>query len=72
VYPELAQGLVGSRLEEAIIADAATRAVALLDPGNDLNASADYRRHLAGVLTARVLCAARDRAIVQRAARTQP
>ena len=40
-------------------ADAVRRAV---EPDADLHASADYRRHLAGVLTRRVLGAARDEA----------
>jgi len=71
-FPQPAQELVGSRLEDAFIADAAARATAPLDPGGDLHASADYRRHLAGVLVARALRSARDRAIAQRAERGRP
>jgi CO/xanthine dehydrogenase FAD-binding subunit len=72
VFPELAETLIGSRLEDAIIAGVAARAAALLDPGDDLHASADYRRHLAGVLTMRALRQARDRAVAGRAGQTRP
>jgi carbon-monoxide dehydrogenase medium subunit len=41
---------------------AAARATALLDPEADIHASADYRRHLGRVLTARALAQAADRA----------
>jgi carbon-monoxide dehydrogenase medium subunit len=41
---------------------AARRAAELVEPDSDLHASADYRRHLTEVLTARALCRARERA----------
>ena len=65
-FPKLAETLIGYRLDDDVVAGVAARAVALLDPGEDLHASADYRRHLAGVLTRRAFCEARDRAIAQR------
>ncbi len=42
-------------LGEAAIEAAARRATELVDPDADIHASADYRRHLAGVLTKRAL-----------------
>src|SRR5205823_4296483 len=42
-------------LGDAAIAAAARRATELVDPDADIHASADYRRHLAGVLTKRGL-----------------
>src|SRR5712692_11892064 len=61
-FPKLAAGLVGSRLEEDSILETAKAAVAECEPGSDLHASAQYRRHLAGVLAARALRAAREEA----------
>ncbi len=51
----------GDLSEEAIEA-AASRAGELVQPDSDIHASADYRRHLTGVLTARALKRARTRA----------
>jgi aerobic carbon-monoxide dehydrogenase medium subunit len=53
----LEQGGVGERN----IDDAAARAAELVDPGADLHASAEYRRHLTGVLTRRALKRAVER-----------
>jgi CO/xanthine dehydrogenase FAD-binding subunit len=61
-FPEIAARLVGTRLEEKIIEEAARDAAAESEPGGDLHASAEYRRHLARVLAARALRAARERA----------
>ena len=61
--PEIGAQLAGSRLDEAAIAAAADAAAGLTDPEGDLHASADYRKHLARVLAARVLHAARDDAM---------
>ncbi len=61
-FPKLAAGLVGSRLEEDSIREVTKAAVAVCEPGSDLHASAQYRRHLAGVLVARALRAAREEA----------
>jgi carbon-monoxide dehydrogenase medium subunit len=49
-------------LGDAAIAAAARRASELVDPDSDLHASADYRRHLVGVLTERALRRARETA----------
>jgi CO/xanthine dehydrogenase FAD-binding subunit len=59
-FPALAHRLVGTRLEKAALRDVAHDAVAMLEPGSDTHASADYRRHLAGVLITRVLQSAYD------------
>jgi CO/xanthine dehydrogenase FAD-binding subunit len=61
-FPELAQRLVGTRLDGAVLREVAHDAAASLQPGSDTHASADYRRHLADVLAARVLQAAYDNA----------
>jgi carbon-monoxide dehydrogenase medium subunit len=49
-------------LSDAAIAAAAAKAGELVQPDSDIHASADYRRHLTGVLTARALKRARLRA----------
>ena len=58
--PEIGELLAGKRLDDASIAEAADAAAGLIDPDGDLHATADYRRHLARVLAARVLKAARE------------
>ena len=40
---------------DAAVEAAVRRAAELVDPDSDLHASADYRRHLTGVLTARAI-----------------
>lgn len=47
---------------DGVIEAAARRAAESVHPDSDLHASADYRRHLTGVLTARALRRARERA----------
>ena len=59
-FPALAQRLVGTRLEKETLRAVAHDAVATIEPGTDTHASADYRRHLAGVLIRRVLQSAYD------------
>jgi carbon-monoxide dehydrogenase medium subunit len=55
--------LAGARDLDQQLLDAARQTVmGAIDPGSDLHASADYRRHLAGALTRRVVRAAFDRA----------
>lgn len=62
-FPEIAQRLIGTRLEDGLLREAATDAAAGCEPGNDPHASAEYRRHLATVLMQRVLRQAAQRAM---------
>ena len=59
-FPEIGAMLQGKRLDDKAIAEAADAAAGLIDPDGDLHATADYRRHLARVMAARVLKAARE------------
>jgi len=61
-FPKLAAGLVGSPLKEDLILETAKRAAAESEPGSDLHASAEYRRHLACVLLKKVLYKAYEEA----------
>jgi CO/xanthine dehydrogenase FAD-binding subunit len=61
-FPELAARLAGTTLEDEAIEAIASDAAKETEPGNDLHATADYRRHLARVLAGRALREARDRA----------
>jgi CO/xanthine dehydrogenase FAD-binding subunit len=54
--------LLGSRLDDRTIGEVARRVSARLEPDGDLHASREYRKHVAGVLVARALRAAADRA----------
>jgi len=47
--------LIGSAVDEAAIAAAAREAAAGVDPPGDIHGSAEYRRHLVGVLSARAI-----------------
>ena len=61
-----AEALLAGQAPDAELFQKAAEAVrAAIEPNSDLHASADYRRHLAGVLTERVLTAAAQRAGVQ-------
>jgi len=64
VRPQAAEALLrGQRPGNEAWAAAATAAVSVLDePLSDIHGSADYRRHLAGVLTKQALAAAAERA----------
>jgi len=61
-FPKIAARLVGTKLDEATMQEAANAASAECEPGSDLHASAEYRRHLAGVLAARALRGAYENA----------
>jgi aerobic carbon-monoxide dehydrogenase medium subunit len=62
---EVAAALAGKALDETTVAEAAHAAALSVDPEADLHASAEYRRHLAGVLAAAALRAARDEALAR-------
>jgi len=55
VVVDLGEQLAGQSHDALEPADAAAEAVTHTDPQDDIHATADYRRHLAGVLTARAL-----------------
>ena len=61
-FPELAQSLVGQRMDQAKARAVAQEAAAALEPDSDIHASIAYRRHLAGVLVTRALQQAYDAA----------
>jgi len=62
VAREAAAVLVGARPGEAAFEEAGRRAAAAVRPESDLHASAEYRQHLAAVLTRRALARAAARA----------
>lgn len=53
--PEVETVISGSKGEDAVIAAAAEKAAAAVDPSADVHGSADYRRRMVKVLTARAL-----------------
>jgi len=61
-FPKLAARLVGTKLEDEAIEGVASDAANATEPGSDLHATKEYRRHLARVLTARALREARENA----------
>jgi CO/xanthine dehydrogenase FAD-binding subunit len=61
-FPEIAARLVGTKLDDQAIEGAAGEAAKETDPGADLHATKEYRRHLARVLAARALREACQRA----------
>lgn len=63
LYAEAAaNALVGSSVDEAAIAQAAALAKEITEPASDLRGPADYRSHVAGVMTARAIRRAVERA----------
>ena len=54
-FAELADQLVGHRIDERRASEISQAAAARSEPGSDLHADAPYRRHLAAVLLKRVL-----------------
>jgi len=56
------QALIGKKLDDAAIANAGTLAIAAATPIDDMRGTAEYRRHVVGVLTRRALAIAATRA----------
>jgi CO/xanthine dehydrogenase FAD-binding subunit len=54
--------LAGESLTPSVLAEAADAVRRAIDPGNDIHATAAYRRHVAGVLTGRAIRVAAARA----------
>jgi len=61
-FPKIAAHFLGSMLDDGAIESAASDAAKECDPGADLHATKEYRRHLARVLVARALGEARENA----------
>jgi CO/xanthine dehydrogenase FAD-binding subunit len=59
---EASQALTGKKLDAATIERAAQLAIAASSPIDDMRGTAEYRRHVVGVLTRRVLAKAIERA----------
>jgi len=59
---EASRSLVGKQISEREIAEAAALVQSAIDPGGSIHASKEYQRHVAGVLTARALTTANERA----------
>jgi aerobic carbon-monoxide dehydrogenase medium subunit len=59
---DAAGALIGSAVTDAVIRDVAAAAQAKIDPAGSVHATADYQRHVAGVLAERALTAAHQRA----------
>jgi carbon-monoxide dehydrogenase medium subunit/2-furoyl-CoA dehydrogenase FAD binding subunit len=55
LFKDLAEQLIGQRMSQDLADEVAYSATKLCEPGNDMHASAAYRRHLASALLARVL-----------------
>jgi len=56
------QALAGTKLDAAAVERAVGLAVGLAEPATDMRGPADFRRHVAGVMTRRAIETARDRA----------
>jgi carbon-monoxide dehydrogenase medium subunit/2-furoyl-CoA dehydrogenase FAD binding subunit len=54
-FAQLAAQLVGRRIDTDLAWDVAMQAVARTEPGSDLLAAAEYRRHLGAVMLSRAL-----------------
>jgi carbon-monoxide dehydrogenase medium subunit len=62
MVPEAGEALVGSKIEESDLATVAELASAASRPISDRRGTAEFRRHISGVLARRSVVAARDRA----------
>ena len=63
---EASRSLVGKQIGDRKIAEAAALVQGAIDPGGSVHASKEYQRHIAGVLTARALTTANQRAYRER------
>jgi carbon-monoxide dehydrogenase medium subunit len=63
VVVDVSESLVGQRADMATFTEAARYVADTVDPEPDIHATAEYRRHLAGVLTGRALADATERAL---------
>ena len=68
---DLSEVLADGELSARSLDDAAELAVSALDPQTDIHASADYRRHLAAVLTRRVVGEAHEHCAARRGRRSE-
>jgi CO/xanthine dehydrogenase FAD-binding subunit len=59
---EASESLVGRQVDQADVKEAANLVQRAIDPGGSIHASKEFQRHIAGVLTARALTAANQRA----------
>jgi carbon-monoxide dehydrogenase medium subunit len=59
---EAEAALEGQKFDDRLLADVARLVADRLDPESDIQASAEYRKHVAGVLARRALLAAASRA----------
>jgi CO/xanthine dehydrogenase FAD-binding subunit len=59
---EASKSLVGKKLDAAAIENAGRLAISVATPIDDMRGTAEFRRHIVGVLTRRVLAIAGDRA----------
>ena len=59
---EASQSLVGTSLDDAAIAKAVELAKAITNPVSDMRGTSEYRTEMAGVMCARAIATARDRA----------
>jgi carbon-monoxide dehydrogenase medium subunit len=59
---DAAQALIGTRIDDAAVAEAARRAQKITRPTGDGRGPADFRTHVAGVMVRRAIARARERA----------
>ena len=59
---EASKALIGKKLDDTALENAARLATSVATPIDDMRGTAEYRRHIVGVLTRRVLAIAADRA----------
>lgn len=57
-----ADGMTGARITDTAVGEVASQVQKMIDPAGGIHASADYQRHIAGVLTERAIFTAHQRA----------